>query len=130
MKWITLGDLGQHFGKPGILLCLHYLSSSITELPIFTLNIFGFRDNPRSITSLPVSPSSSPLHRLTPTSKSCFLSPSHPSYAWPGQSSSYNATDHSVSPTRRRAGYTLDPRIESTLFKTHTSGGSPNMWLI
>ncbi|CAO2831182.1 unnamed protein product [Amaranthus hypochondriacus] len=88
------------------------------------------RDNPRSITSLPVSPSSSPLHRLAPTSKSCFLSPPHPSYAWPGQSSSYNAADHSVSPTRRRAGYTLDPWIESTLFKTHTSGGSPKMRLI
>ncbi|XP_021728051.1 mitogen-activated protein kinase kinase kinase 3-like [Chenopodium quinoa] len=93
------------------------------------LTIWEARDNPRSITSLPVSPSSSPLHRLAPTSKSCLLSPPHPSYAWPGQSS-YNLNDHSVSPTRRRAGYTLDPWIESTLFKTQTPGGSPNMWLI
>ncbi|KAL2906816.1 Mitogen-activated protein kinase kinase kinase 3 [Bienertia sinuspersici] len=87
------------------------------------------QDNPRSITSLPVSPSSSPLHRLAPTSKSCFLSPPHPSYAWPGQSS-HNINDHSVSPTRRRAGYTLDPWIESTLFKQTPGGGSSNMRLL
>lgn len=92
------------------------------------LTIWEARDNPRSITSLPVSPSSSPLHRLAPTSKSCLLSPPHPSYAWPGQSS-YNMNDHSVSPTRRRAGFTLDPWIESTLFK-QTPGGSSNMRLL
>ncbi|KNA09218.1 hypothetical protein SOVF_155550 [Spinacia oleracea] len=93
------------------------------------LAIWEARDNPRSITSLPVSPSSSPLHKLAHASKSCFLSPPHPSYAWPGQSS-YNLNDHSVSPTRGRAGFTLDPWIESTLFKTQTPGGSPNLRLI
>lgn len=93
--------------------------------------IFEARDNPRSIMSLPVSPSSSPLHRLVPASKSCLLSPPHPSYAWPGQSS-YNINDHSISPTRGRttAGFTLDPWIEST-FKTQTTpSGSNHMRLI
>ncbi|XP_074309018.1 mitogen-activated protein kinase kinase kinase 3-like [Silene latifolia] len=93
--------------------------------------IWEARDNRRSITSLPVSPCSSPLRQLGATSKSCFLSPPHPSYAWPGQSSSYNSSNQSLSPTRRRpVGYTLDPLIESTLFKGQTPGGSPRMRLL
>ncbi|XP_074275335.1 mitogen-activated protein kinase kinase kinase 3-like isoform X2 [Silene latifolia] len=89
------------------------------------LAIWETRDNPRSITSLPVSPCTSPLRQLGAASKSCFMSPQHPSYAWPGQSS-YNSNDHSLSPTRRRAGYTLDPWIETTPFKAQTLGGSPS----
>ncbi|KAK9678322.1 hypothetical protein RND81_11G203600 [Saponaria officinalis] len=94
------------------------------------LAIWETRDNPRSIMSLPVSPSSSPLRQLGATSKSCFLSPPHPSYAWPSQSS-YNSNENSLSPTRRRPpGYTLDPWIEATLFKAQTHSGSPKMRLI
>lgn len=103
----------------------------ITNYHCFKSDNSGSRDNPRSIMSLPVSPSSSPLHRLVPASKSCLLSPPHPSYAWPGQSS-YNINDHSISPTRGRttAGFTLDPWIEST-FKTQTTpSGSNHMRLI
>ncbi|KAH9620861.1 hypothetical protein KSS87_016314 [Heliosperma pusillum] len=93
--------------------------------------IWEARDNLRSITSLPVSPCSSPLRQLGATSNSCFLSPPHPSYAWPVQSSSYNTNNQSLSPTRRRpVGYTLDPLIESTLFRGQTPGGSPRMRLI
>ncbi|KAL9245943.1 hypothetical protein vseg_019536 [Gypsophila vaccaria] len=88
------------------------------------------RDNPRSIMSLPVSPSSSPLRQLGATSKSCFLSPPHPSYAWPGQSS-YNSNNHSLSPTRRRPpGFTIDPWIDTTLYKAQTHNGSPKMRLL
>ncbi|KAH9623683.1 hypothetical protein KSS87_017710 [Heliosperma pusillum] len=93
------------------------------------LPIWETRDNPRSITSLPVSPCSSPLRQLGAASKSCYISPQHPSYAWPGQSG-YNSNEHSLSPSRRRAGYTLDPWIETTLFKGQTPGGSPRMRLI
>ncbi|CAN6812625.1 unnamed protein product [Brassica oleracea] len=59
------------------------------------------RENVRAITSLPVSPCSSPLRQLGPAYKSCFLSPPHPSYAFPVQESGYNhQAEFAASPFR------------------------------
>lgn len=93
------------------------------------MTIWDAREHPRSITSLPVSPCSSPLRQLGTASKSLFLSPPHQSYAWPRQGG-YNLSNHSISPTRRSVGFIMDPWIETTLFKNQTPpGGSPQMQL-
>ncbi|XP_058226213.1 mitogen-activated protein kinase kinase kinase 3 isoform X2 [Rhododendron vialii] len=86
------------------------------------------RDNSaRMITSLPVSPSSSPLRQFEPAYRSCFLSPPHPSYALAGQSN-YNLHDYSVHPLRHNTTYILDPWRENPQFKTQTPpGGSPRV---
>ncbi|KAM1255022.1 hypothetical protein TB2_028829 [Malus domestica] len=82
-------------------------------------------ENIRMITSLPVSPCSSPLRQYGQTHKSSLLSPPHPTYAMMGQSS-YNLSDYSsynkLSPT---TSYTLDPWQETTLLKAQTLGSSP-----
>ncbi|KAG5050154.1 hypothetical protein JHK85_011257 [Glycine max] len=77
------------------------------------------RDNTRMITSLPVSPCSSPLRQYEPAHKSCFLSPPHPTYTLMGQNTlpSY--------PVRSNATFTLDPFQETSFYKAHTPGGSP-----
>ncbi|XP_061355093.1 mitogen-activated protein kinase kinase kinase 3-like [Gastrolobium bilobum] len=82
------------------------------------------RDNTRMITSLPVSPCSSPLRQYGPAHKSCFLSPPHSTYTMMGQNtlSSY--------PVRSNATFTLDPWHETSLYKVHTPGGSPRTRLI
>ncbi|XP_061346831.1 mitogen-activated protein kinase kinase kinase 3-like [Gastrolobium bilobum] len=81
------------------------------------------RDNSRMITSLPVSPSSSPLRHYGPAHQSCFFSPPHPSYTIMGQ--------NSYTPVRSNATFTLDPWHESSLYKAHTPpGGSPRMRFI
>ncbi|KAL6993013.1 mitogen-activated protein kinase kinase kinase [Sarracenia purpurea var. burkii] len=78
------------------------------------------RDNARSITSLPVSPCSSPLRQSKPVAyRSCFLSPPHPSYALVGQSS-YNPNDYSVMLPTKPNGWREIPQ-----FKAQTPGGSP-----
>ncbi|KAM1653561.1 hypothetical protein ACFX14_006129 [Malus domestica] len=83
------------------------------------------RENIRMITSLPVSPCSSPLRQYGATHKNSFLSPPHPTYAMMGQSS-YNLSDYSsynkLSPT---TPYTLDPWQETTLLNAQTLGSSP-----
>lgn len=77
------------------------------------------------ITSLPVSPCSSPLRQYGPTRKNCFLSPPHPTYAMMGQSS-YNLSDlpsyNTLSPN---TSYTLDPWQDTSILKAQTPGGSP-----
>ncbi|GMH06692.1 hypothetical protein Nepgr_008532 [Nepenthes gracilis] len=88
-----------------------------------------FRDNARMITSLPVSPCSSPLRRQGPSYRSFFLSPPHPSYGLAGQSS-YEVTDYSLSPTGTNASCTFDPWHETPVFKAHTPGGSPRTRII
>ncbi|KAK6287307.1 hypothetical protein POUND7_013486 [Theobroma cacao] len=81
------------------------------------------RDNARTITSLPVSPSSSPL-RYAPAHKSCFYSPPHPAYQFVGQSG-YNFGDFSGSALRTSPRYTHDPWLESSQLKVQTPGTSP-----
>lgn len=82
------------------------------------------RENARTITSLPVSPCSSPLRQYGPSHKS-FLSPPHPSYAVMGQSSGYNLGDYSGYPTRSNPRYINDPWLETSLLKAQTPGTSP-----
>ncbi|XP_020215565.1 mitogen-activated protein kinase kinase kinase 3 [Cajanus cajan] len=88
------------------------------------------RDNTRMITSLPVSPSSSPLRRYGPNHQSCFFSPPHPSYTIMGQNS-YTLNDISSYPMRSSATFTLDPWSETSRYRANTPpGGSPRMRLI
>ncbi|CAL0305279.1 unnamed protein product [Lupinus luteus] len=83
------------------------------------------RDNTRMITSLPVSPCSSPLRQYGPAHNSCFLSPPHPSYTMMGHN---NLNSY---PLRSNAAFTLDPWQERSPYRGHTpSGGSPRTRLI
>ncbi|XP_022950242.1 mitogen-activated protein kinase kinase kinase 3-like [Cucurbita moschata] len=81
------------------------------------------RGNARLITSLPVSPSSSPLRSYGPAHQSCYLSPPHTSYMGLGQSG-YNLNEYAYN-TRPNTLFTLDPSRESLLLKVRTHGGSP-----
>ncbi|TKY60431.1 Mitogen-activated protein kinase kinase kinase YODA [Spatholobus suberectus] len=117
----------------------HSNRTSITSLdgdyaskPAFTAAraIRSPRDNTRMITSLPVSPSSSPLRRFGPTHQSCFFSPPHPAYTIMGQNS-YTLNDMSSYPVRSNSPFTLDPWLETSRYKANTPpGGSPRMRLI
>ncbi|KAI9113726.1 hypothetical protein K1719_014977 [Acacia pycnantha] len=83
------------------------------------------RDNTRMITSLPVSPCSSPLRQYGSSAyKSCMLSPPHPTFTSVGQNT-YNFSDLSSYPVRSNATFTLDPWNERSLYNAHTPGGSP-----
>ncbi|CAI9758332.1 unnamed protein product [Fraxinus pennsylvanica] len=87
------------------------------------------RESARTITSLPVSPSSSPLRHYGPAHKSCFISPPSPSYPFVGQSSS-NYGDHLVFPVRPTTRNTLDPWLEIPQFKSQTPIRSPTRTIL
>ncbi|KAE8691207.1 Mitogen-activated protein kinase kinase kinase YODA [Hibiscus syriacus] len=72
----------------------------------------SLRDNARTITSLPVSPCSSPLRRGK-AQKSGFLSPPHPDYQFVRQSS-YSSGDFSANASRPNQKYTMDPWFQGT----------------
>lgn len=96
-------------------------------------HILTCRDSIRAITSLPVSPCSSPLRHYGPAHKSGFLSPPHPTYAMMGQSG-YNSTDYNSYTTMRASppSYTFDPWRETSPYRAHTPGSSPRtrpIWL-
>lgn len=80
------------------------------------------RDNARAITSLPVSPCSSPL-RYGAAHKSCFLSPPHPAYQFVGQSGFL--CDISGNASRPNPKYTLDPWLQTSLLKVQTPSTPP-----
>ncbi|KAK2391166.1 mitogen-activated protein kinase kinase kinase [Trifolium repens] len=80
------------------------------------------RDNTRTITSLPVSPCSSPLRQYGAAHKSGFLSPPHPSYTMMGQKPLVSYESY---PMRSNTKFTLDPWHETSMYKAHTPGGSP-----
>ncbi|KAH6791396.1 mitogen-activated protein kinase kinase kinase 3 [Perilla frutescens var. frutescens] len=82
------------------------------------------RDNRRMITSLPVSPSSSPLRHDGGAYNSFFLSPPHPSYPYVGQSSQ-NYNDHLAFPLRPNSRTSLDPWIEIPQFRAQAPFRSP-----
>ncbi|CAI9763421.1 unnamed protein product [Fraxinus pennsylvanica] len=82
------------------------------------------RENARTMTSLPVSPSSSPLRHHGQAQMGFFLSPPRPSYAFAGQSS-YNHNEVSLLPVRPNTRSTLDPWLEIPQFKAHTPVRSP-----
>lgn len=95
--------------------------------------LFTCRDSVRAITSLPVSPCSSPLRHYGPAHKSGLLSPPHPAYAMMGHSG-YNSNDYSSYTTMRPSpSYTFDPWRETSPYRAHTPpGGSPRtrpIWL-
>ncbi|XP_030512256.1 mitogen-activated protein kinase kinase kinase 3 isoform X2 [Rhodamnia argentea] len=87
------------------------------------------RNDVRMITSLPVSPSSSPLRHFGNAHRSGFLSPPHPAYAPAGQSA-YTLNDYSIYPTRPNTRQPLDPWHETALFSSRTPSGSPRRALI
>lgn len=81
------------------------------------------RENVKAITSLPVSPTSSPLRQYEPARKSCYLSPPHPSYAIGGQSG-YDANDYSMFQARPSTRTTLEPWLEIPQFRAQTPSRS------
>ncbi|KAK6152990.1 hypothetical protein DH2020_012629 [Rehmannia glutinosa] len=88
------------------------------------------RDNARTITSLPVSPSSSPLrHDGGPAYRSCFLSPPHPYYAFAGQSSQ-NYGEHSIFPLRPNPRSRIDPWLEIPQFRAQQPVRSPTRTML
>ncbi|KAL5752148.1 hypothetical protein ACOSQ2_022655 [Xanthoceras sorbifolium] len=82
------------------------------------------RENVRMITSLPVSPCSSPLRQYGPAHKSCFISPPHPAYPLVGQSG-YSLGEYSGYAMKSNTRYIQDPLLEPPLLKAHTPGASP-----
>ncbi|KAL6974929.1 Mitogen-activated protein kinase kinase kinase 3 [Sarracenia purpurea var. burkii] len=107
------------------------LNSCDRAKPVFTTSraLMSPRDSARTITSLPVSPCSSPLRQSRPAYRSCFLSPPHTSFALAGQNS-YNLNDYSTLPMRSYAKFTLDPWCEIPQFRSQTPDGSPRLRLI
>ncbi|KAJ6740977.1 MAP KINASE KINASE KINASE SSK2-RELATED-RELATED [Salix purpurea] len=81
------------------------------------------RDDGRMITSMPVSPCSSPLRQHGAAQRSAYLSPPHPAFAMMGQSS-YNLSDPSLYPVRQ-SPYTHDLFFDTPLLKFQTPGTSP-----
>lgn len=105
-----------------------YFMFVVFRLTYFVIPLF--RDHSRTITSLPVSPSSSPLRQYGQEHRSCFYSPPHPSYTILGQNS-YTLNDTPSYPVRSNAPFTLDPWHETSRYKAHTPpGGSPRMRFI
>ncbi|XP_031401194.1 mitogen-activated protein kinase kinase kinase 3-like isoform X2 [Punica granatum] len=87
------------------------------------------RESFRAITSLPVSPCSSPLRQFGATHRSCFPSPPHP-YSSAGRSgysnnNTNNIIDFCLYPTTPNRRYSFDPWQEASPFRTQTPGGSP-----
>ncbi|PRQ49339.1 putative mitogen-activated protein kinase kinase kinase STE-STE11 family [Rosa chinensis] len=110
-----------HSNRTSITLCDadHITKPAVTS----SRAIWSPRENAR-ITSLPVSPCSSPLRQYGPAHKSCFLSPPHPTYAMMGQSN-YNLNEYSSYTTRPNTSYTLEPWRESPMLRPQTPSGSP-----
>ncbi|KAK9062618.1 hypothetical protein SSX86_019806 [Deinandra increscens subsp. villosa] len=93
------------------------------------------RGNTRTITSLPVSPTSSPLRQYGSAYRSCYLSPPHPSFTMIGQSqgqsqSNYNLNDVVAVPSRQNARTTFDPRYEVPQVKPQTPNRNPRSYLL
>ncbi|KAM5577773.1 mitogen-activated protein kinase kinase kinase 3 [Rosa sericea] len=110
-----------HSNRTSITLC----DADHTTKPTVTSSraIWSPRENAR-MTSLPVSPCSSPLRQYGPAHKSCFLSPPHSTYAMMGQSN-YNLNDYSSYTTRPNTSHTLEPWRESPMLRPQTPSGSP-----
>ncbi|XP_047315771.1 mitogen-activated protein kinase kinase kinase 3-like [Impatiens glandulifera] len=81
------------------------------------------RENAKTITSLPVSPCSSPLRDYRAANRSCFLSPTHPSYAFIGQNVQ-NGREYSTLHTRTNPTYAPEPWREDGQFKFQTPSAS------
>ncbi|KAK2998367.1 hypothetical protein RJ639_024118 [Escallonia herrerae] len=99
---------------------IHSFDGDYKTRPVGTASraMISPRTSARAITSLPVSPCSSPLRQNVPAYKSCFLSPTHPSYAMIGQNG-YNFF------LGRPNATNIDPWYEIPQFKAHMPGRSP-----
>ncbi|VFQ74072.1 unnamed protein product [Cuscuta campestris] len=99
-------------------------ASNYLTRPVLTVSraIISSRDTTKSITSLPVSPCSSPLRQHEPARRSCYLSPQHSSYPVTGQSG-YNTNDYSIFATRPNPRSILDPWLGTHQFSAHTTPG-------
>lgn len=93
--------------------------------PLITVSrpLICARENVKAITSLPVSPTSSPLRQYEPARKSCYLSPPHPSYAIGGQGG-YDTNDYSMFQARPSTRTTLEPWLEISQFRAQTPSRS------
>ncbi|XP_004148657.1 mitogen-activated protein kinase kinase kinase 3 [Cucumis sativus] len=111
--------LDRHPNRKSISIC----DGDYVTNPTFSSRAPSPRGNGRLITSLPVSPCSSPLRSYGPTHQSCYLSPPHTSYMGVGQSG-YNLNEYAYN-TRPNTLFTLDPSRESSLLKVQTHLGSP-----
>ncbi|KAI4330122.1 hypothetical protein MLD38_028428 [Melastoma candidum] len=88
------------------------------------------RDELRAITSLPVSPCSSPMRQFgVTTHRSCYPSPPHPAFAPFGQIP-YMANDYTVYQTRPTTKFALEPWNDLLNFSNPSSSGSPKRALI
>ncbi|XP_022963017.1 mitogen-activated protein kinase kinase kinase 3-like isoform X1 [Cucurbita moschata] len=112
--------LDQHPNRKSISICD---GDYVTNLTTSSRALRSPRGNARMITSLPVSPSSSPLRSYGPLHQSCYRSPPHTSYMGLGQSC-YNLNEYAYN-TRPNTLFTLDPSRDSSLLKVQTHGGSP-----
>lgn len=70
----------------------------------------------RTITSLPVSPCSSPLRQHAQANRSNFPSPPHPSYGFAGAQNGFATNEFSMFPMRLSTRNTLDPWTEIPQF--------------
>jgi len=101
-----------------------YLHSYFIIILSFQLTLFVVcRDDGRMITSMPVSPCSSPLRQHGPAQRISYLSPPHPAFAMMGQSS-YNLSDFSLYPIRQ-GPYTHELFFDTPPLKFQTPGTSP-----
>ncbi|KAI4383524.1 hypothetical protein MLD38_009354 [Melastoma candidum] len=81
-----------------------------------------FREDLRTITSLPVSPCSSPMRQFgVTTNRSCYPSPPHPAFA----PISYVASNYTVYPMTSSTKFALEPWIDTLNFSNATTSGSP-----
>ncbi|KAJ9541734.1 hypothetical protein OSB04_028240 [Centaurea solstitialis] len=88
------------------------------------------RRNTRTIVSLPVSPTSSPLRQYGSAYRSCYVSPPHPSYTMIGGQNNQSLNDVFAVPSRPNTKTTLDPWNEVPQVKPHTPTRSPRSRLI
>ncbi|KAK4775269.1 hypothetical protein SAY86_010204 [Trapa natans] len=119
-----------HFNRPSTSLEMDYISrpahmaySRVSRSP---------RENARMITSLPVSPSSSPLRQYGSANKSCYLSPPHPICS-PTRQAGFAISDYSVFPTRQNTSTMYnnpDMFQEAALLRPLAPGGSPRTRII
>lgn len=106
---------------------IHSWEGEYAQRPVATSSrtLLSPNDGARMLKSLPVSPSSSPMRQSGPAYKSCFLSPTHPSFTI-GAQNGFNMSKYSMHPTRPNPQYPLDPWHEIPQFRSQTPpGGSP-----
>lgn len=86
---------------------------------------FVCRENPRTVMSLPVSPSSSPLRQRESTYQNSFFTPPHLSSSVARQKQNYSTANNILPyPPRPSPAFTLDPWLEDP-FSVHNHEQPP-----